>query len=938
MFFPKVTRYLHKKHASMSYRIPPPCVIFSAMIALALLPSVLAAATEIHTQGSHHGFAVEVGTYRFHAADTNSVTISTAGPDGKVIADGVAFVKVMPGAGNRLTTASGQEPFLPLLLVESGDAPWSAHVVPRSGPQRDGQPTMALRWQVDQQPGPDSPDLLLGWQDVQAVRFWLYVDAPRGEACNVLLTGQRGYFMTSVPLDFSGWRQMTIPIQQFRMVRKGALDEMRRLSFRMQGYGQSPLDEDTIWWIDQIEVQPKPGAKLRMTTSLESNRKAWQELADAGNPFFTLLTRRFDTELAPFQPPETVPNAWQFRTIAERLVPVAYAAAEGEPPLAGREDLVNHAVETVDWLLDQCSPEGWWWRRGPVTGDPNVNRFTLGPLLDAVRFLRKLPAGQAAWPRWRETLDRAIELQRRAYRGQEDWDWGGRPAGQYANQDLYYALIMALSAELFERPDDRRLAEDMMQQVAANLLPDGGIRYIGLTNESPVYHALNLVLIGRYLTLTGDETARQLLRGTANYWPLVLTAEGQPESWSDVWWKQTWGYVRPEALVVSAGGTGDPRHQWLLWRVLERTAPADGNWFALCCAPYWTGTDLGEPMPDRFLVPDGNMRGLRGRQGSWYFGVGQGRGLRNTFVGGLITHPSTARPLQAAFRGAQIDVLPQEIPWRGYGQWLSELDDTAGLALRPGVRAAIGVRYTLQPGRISGWPPPETPASPWQVTQIWRADGSGHVGVVVLEATADAPGATVAGRIALGPQMPELVEPDRWQSGPIGVRRYHGFGTARTGPTPHYNTRPENAWHGVIFEQTLDGGARRGDRFVYAVWVGPHDAAVPRRGCEKIGTGTFATSDFPGFSLFPLGASPIFSQPQSVELLPDDMGWIAVSAEGRQEAVVFNATEDPRTITLPWSEKSPQAWTGSNGASLTIAHENGHCRITLAPGQCAIVE
>jgi hypothetical protein len=32
------------------------------------------------------------------------------------------------------------------------------------------------------------------------------------------------------------------------------------------------------------------------------------------------------------------------------------------------------------------------------------------------------------------------------------------------------------------------------------------------------------------------------------------------------------------------------------------------------------------------------------------------------------------------------------------------------------------------------------------------------------------------------------------------------------------------------------------------------------RGCEKIGTGTFATADFPGFSLHRLGASPIFSQ------------------------------------------------------------------------------
>jgi hypothetical protein len=36
-----------------------------------------------------------------------------------------------------------------------------------------------------------------------------------------------------------------------------------------------------------------------------------------------------------------------------------------------------------------------------------------------------------------------------------------------------------------------------------------------------------------------------------------------------------------------------------------------------------------------------------------------------------------------------------------------------------------------------------------------------------------------------------------------------------------------------------------------------------RRGCEKIGTDTFPSAVFPGFSPFALGASPIFSQPRS---------------------------------------------------------------------------
>ena len=53
-------------------------------------------------KGSKFGFAVPVGTYRFVASETNTVTLSTAGTDGKVIADSVAFVKVPDhAAGDR---------------------------------------------------------------------------------------------------------------------------------------------------------------------------------------------------------------------------------------------------------------------------------------------------------------------------------------------------------------------------------------------------------------------------------------------------------------------------------------------------------------------------------------------------------------------------------------------------------------------------------------------------------------------------------------------------------------------------------------------------------------------------------------------------------------------------------------------------------------------
>lgn len=45
-------------------------------------------------QGSAHGFAVPIGTWRFDRGGTNTVTLPTVGTDGKVIADAVGFLKI----------------------------------------------------------------------------------------------------------------------------------------------------------------------------------------------------------------------------------------------------------------------------------------------------------------------------------------------------------------------------------------------------------------------------------------------------------------------------------------------------------------------------------------------------------------------------------------------------------------------------------------------------------------------------------------------------------------------------------------------------------------------------------------------------------------------------------------------------------------------------
>jgi hypothetical protein len=70
---------------------------------------------------------------------------------------------------------------------------------------------------------------------------------------------------------------------------------------------------------------------------------------------------------------------------------------------------------------------------------------------------------------------------------------------------------------------------------------------------------------------------------------------------------------------------------------------------------------------------------------------------------------------------------------------------------------------------------------------------------------------------------------------------------------------------------------------------GADEDAGTFRGSEKIGTVTFATADSRSFSPFPLGASPIFSQPLRLAGLPD------VAAFGRPGALLGAAGRDSAT-------------------------------------------
>ncbi|MCC7494503.1 MAG: hypothetical protein IT204_19250 [Fimbriimonadaceae bacterium] len=773
-----------------------------------------------------------------------------------------------------LLTLAETPAWVPLAPCEAGDEPWGGSNAPGPAPPRDGQPVTALRLGLGRTPVVDSPALLQGWQEVAALRFWLHNAEPRSWSLALILVGTgNGYQLTTVPLDFAGWRQITLPIESFKQVREATLREAQRFGFRAQGYGQPALSPELVLWFDQLEVQPRPGSKLVLTNSLEANEAAWRKLAAEGNALAALLAAAYAQPLPSFSAPEPPTNAWTYRGVAERLLSLTWAATDPASPHRGRADLVDHAVAVTSWLVARADPEGWWWQPGTLTGDPNVNRFTLGPLLDAVRGLRTTAAGAAAWPRWQDRLNACVELQRRAYQGQVAWDWGGLAAGEYANQDVYYVLLMELSAQLWERPADRQLAREMLRRVASNLLPDGAIHYIGVEMESPIYHALDLIIIGRYATLTADPAALQLLRDTSSYYPLTCSAEGYPESWSDVWWKQNWGLPWRDGLIVAAGAIADARHRHLLWQNLRRQPPALQDLGTTYALPYWPGLDQGAAPPARWVAADRNIRGLRGRQDDWYFGVTQGRGLRNSFVGAMLTAPARLQPLLAAFRGAQVEVAVSDQP-RG-NLTLSQIDDRTALARQGDQAVAVAVRYRLQPRLINGVPTPATPDTPWQVTQLWRAAGDGIVGGVAVEAVADTPARSVVVRLALGPQRP--VELDgQWTCGPLQIKLLQTFGTVSVQPVPHYTTPLEQTWPGLELRAELTG-ARAGQRWLAACWLGPPGAQPPREWLW----------------------------------LPAEAGFACQMADGRRCGLLYNPGSRARTDRLPGA--AGLGWLGEEG-------------------------
>ena len=438
-------------------------------------------------------------------------------------------------------------------------------------------------------------------------------------------------------------------------------------------------------------------------------------------------------------------------------------------------------------------------------------------------------------------------------------------------------LAEMFAGKIFQEPRRLEHAHKILEVMKSQLLPRGGFHYIFKTDESPSYHSLNLSCIARYGTVTGDPLAKEVIRLTEHYWPNVMTQEGIPECWSDVWWKQGWQEGDIPALVISAACADSRKEelQSLLHSLLQRQQPCTrydiGFFYA---APYWKGFQKGKTSPEKYLRFDSGAKVFRGRNGSWYYGIGTGRAMRNNFSGGLISRADTIGAFDGGMSGANLKIQP-----RGKRPlFLANTESKKTLCLQtllPGRSAAMLIRYV--PQENTGTINMPDADQPWEITQILVADRDGMFGMISALATKETEWIdSLTGEVSFVHHYLRQTARNEFILGSLKSKILSSsMGEARIGTGGH-NNKPA-----AVLPVTLNRKVRQGERFTFAYWVGPGTA------------------------------------PNAFRSEPDQSGYTVTFADGHGLGVLANLKSTPvkKTLSVPRGKKV-KLFHGSNGAPL----------------------
>ena len=465
-----------------------------------------------------------------------------------------------------LASSARAETELTLFDFESGK-PWRGGKYV-SEPVHQGK--QAMEWDVNARPGFDAPKMWGDYSQFDELRFWAYSNKNWGIKMPVLFISENGYYMTWWKVDWTGWKEHRFKLSDFKKAHDPVgWTHVRNLAFRAQGYSLPPLPKGVRLVFDDIRLVSSTDLPYKTLEEWmgQERRKKMAELKSKGNPYHLSVLESLEHAKAKPSIPAKLDNCWQLASMAGRAVLHAWAAGADESPRKGDKVLIAHAVGLIDAILAEQKDGSWIYsRKWANGGDANTDRFTLGPLMDAIYWLRRLPDMDDEWARWEKPLKSVVDFQLRNWGnfekhnkdGNKAW---GTSAYTYPNQDVFHLFEMEMAHRWWGEEGYADSRDRTIAGLQKQLLPDGGWRYIGPETESPGYHNLNLTWLARYLNLTGDKRVRDMIVASVPYYPLTMSNQGIAEFYADCWWKHPWSNVGSSGPDIVAGVSGDERKQ-----------------------------------------------------------------------------------------------------------------------------------------------------------------------------------------------------------------------------------------------------------------------------------------------------------------------------------------------------------------------------------------
>lgn len=494
---------------------------------------------------------------------------------------------------------------------------------------------------------------------------------------------------------------------------------------------------------------------------------------------------RYESKMAHLAPD----NDWKYPRLAGMALTLAHGWASPLSRHCRSRAAWNH-METILSKVLNDGAEGKWWREETGTGDDNINRFTLLPLMEL--FLR---VGKQLTPDFRrrclDVIEKAIDEQIDSYHRREN-----RHRGRYPNMDAYFMLIMEEAGRILARGSCFSLAVEYLNYLEVCLFDGGGFMYSRDKNECEPYHRIVVMILVRFWELTRSRKVLDILEKTLPYYPNAVEPSGVAEGFTDPFHKHYWHPADPCPLDVlatlfpDAPEAGAHRFVANQLHALRKDNDQNSGMFAVWAADYWR-SEKGTPPPDELIRHDASVRGPRGRIGTFSWAATTGACV-DTFVGAMAAEsPEKLSSVQAV--GAEV-VLNRSVGWKDPNSplkgrrfdralYVSDREYRSRLIITKDW-ACVGVGSFLFPGMIHC--DDSVPHGGWETRQAWFLGRDRLVGLVAIEVGTDNAERIQAARVyvRLGGNARDVVERDGvHRRGDLSVRLVqHNFAQCSVEP------------------------------------------------------------------------------------------------------------------------------------------------------------